>query len=198
MKPAIAIALSALLALSACGEKEEQPYIEVTGKAILKKPAEMFDFAAKIEERNKDRLKSLAAASAKLNKVRDRLDRLKGMETLVITAGDMKVSTVRPKGCDPDNSYDEEKYPANCEPLDYLASIGFSVEGGPASAAGNAISMVTELNVETAGNLRFKVKDREAARTEARQAALERAMQTAQTLAAGARSQISMPLEINY
>lgn len=197
MKRLLTIAPLAALALSGCGETGEPAHFQVLGQAGIEKDAEIFRITFTLDERSKNRAESLAAASKRLDDIRDKLGRLEGLERLTIETGKAETETVRPDGCDR-NAYDNKEYPDNCAPIDHITGITAHVKGAPASAAGSALSLLSELEVDSVSVASYDVMDREAAELEARRRALEDATATAEALAKQAGSKVGRPLEIKY
>jgi uncharacterized protein YggE len=198
MKRLLCAAALALPVLSGCGEKEEQPYFQVTGRSMIEKKAEVFVIGARISERDKDRLESLRAAAGKVDQVRAQLRELEGLEKVTLKAGKAETKTIRPRACDPGRDYDRREYPENCDPVDFITSITLVAEGEPGEAAGNALSLLTELGLEEVELGLYDVRDRVAAEKEARQTALRNAAEAARALAEPAGATIGKPLEIRY
>lgn len=198
MKYFLTVAALTLPMLSACGEKSEQPHFQVLGQAKIEKKAELFRIGVSISERGKSRMQSLEATSKKLIEIRDQLARLEDLKRLKVTTSDAKTKTVRPRGCDPERTYDERDYPENCQPVEFISSVVMALEGEPASAAGATLSLLTELKVEEADLGGYDVRDRRAAEMQARQQALKEATETARALAKQAGAQVGPLLEVRY
>lgn len=191
----------ALLVLSGCGERDvkEQPYLRVEGEAKIEREAELFRAEMSVSERARERMDSLKAVSEKLDNIRDKLSRLKGLKKLTLTTSNARTETVRPTGCEREGSYRHYKdYPENCEPVDFISVIKVEIEGEPAQAAGSTLSLLTELGAESAKLTGYDVRDRKAAELEVRAMAMADATATAQALAERIDSRVGEPLQLRY
>lgn len=185
----------------AAGEAPSPSEVQVVGAARIERPAEVFRLDVEIDERAKDQVAALAAASAKLDQITAGVVALEGLESYAIESDDAYTIAVRPPGCELDGSDyygDQAGRPADCSPVEIGALLSFTLEGAPASAAGAAIAYVAEMGAENVSLQGFDVADREAALREAKQAALADAISTAQALAAQAGVTISRPTMIRY
>jgi uncharacterized protein YggE len=175
------------------------PEIQVVGSATIEKAPEVFTVQAEIVEHAKTRVEALAAVATRLDKITSGVGALPGLAGYSVKSTEAGAEVTRPQGCDVSGrSYSETPRPKDCSPIDAVATVGITLEGSPADAAGIVISFLTQTGVETASLKGFDVKDHAAADQEAKQAALANAVSTAQALAAQAKVRIRQPSTIRY
>lgn len=184
--------LIALLAAAAATLPECSPCVRVTGRAEIEAAPDYFMMEATLRGRGTTREAALSAAAAALAKVNDAAPHLDGMKSLKLTSTDASAEPMRGRGCDDyDNSQD-------CPITGYRTEFTVKLKGSPASAAGPAFSLLSELGGENVNLRRYGLEDASAATQRAVKAAVVDARAKADAIAAASGSRVKRLVAANF
>ncbi len=181
------LALIAVFAMPMAGsaiqtsEGDGPDTITILSKATIETPPDIFIISGNIFERAGSREAALQAASDTLEILKEEMKRLEGLEFARLTSGSAQIDPAYERGCE--MMARDERPREICEPVAYSVRIDLEMKAAPASEAGNAISLMTELGAKGAEVERYDISDREAARRQALETAFEAARDKAKALA---------------
>lgn len=171
-------AIIGALALTGCLPQFDKSTIEVDGRATIYAEPDNFELSATIRTQTDRRDTSLAKTAEVFSAVKGALPELEGLTELTIKASDVSLYPVRDTECTSDN-YDDDA----CPVVAFGAVISLEISGSPASSAGAALSMLSELGVEEATLDGYRISNLAEKRAEALSAAVADARAKAEIIA---------------
>lgn len=162
-------------------ESDRPDTITILSKATIEVPPDIFIVSGNIFERAGSREAALQAASDTLETLKDEMRRLEGLEFARLNSDSAQIDPAYERGCE--TMARDERPREICEPVAYSVRIGLEMKAAPASEAGDAISLMTELGAKGARVDRYDLSDRESARRQALETAFEAARDQAEALA---------------
>ena len=154
-----------ILMLGACLPGDEPPSITVVGTATYEAQPTAFVVKGNARAQADDEAAVLAALGEQMAAVRNTMPALEGLEAIELTTRDFSVRGLPEPGCVQSqrrgNTYDA------CPAVSFVASVPIQIQGRPAEAAGNVVSLLSELVDGDASLQRFVIEDADAAKAEA-------------------------------
>jgi len=195
----ICLAIGALT-LPAIAQEAPVSEIFVSGEAEIQVMPDAFIISGAMNARAETRPDALTELSAAINLVQDKMPRLEGLNEAEIVTSDVNIFSIWPNGCaeleyggnDTDNPY-----PDNCDPIQQYASVNIQIIGSPATSAGDAISLASELGFDNLEIAKFIVRDEAAANARAESEAVNNAIQKANRLAIASNNKLGRILAIS-
>ncbi|MEM1282426.1 MAG: SIMPL domain-containing protein [Chlamydiota bacterium] len=164
------------LTQTAHAEDQKEPQIQVTGEAILMKPADQLSLVVSVITQGKDAQEAISGNADKMSEVIDRLG------TLNLTNDNYKTGhySITPIYATPPKNMPNSWNP---EILGYKVSNSLNIHTDKIDLAGSIIDQVTQAGANNIEQLRFELKNPSLYRSEAITEATKSAMQDAKTLA---------------
>lgn len=182
--------------LGGCASIESNPSsIVVDGSARLEFVPDEFSVAATFRSRNPDRAAGLAELSESLNRARDSVTRLSGLEEIRFEASDVELKAVQEVECLAMSGYDGGEA---CPITGRVGSIDITIKGRPSNLAGNAVSILSEAGAESVELRSYVLTDPNQAQREAIEAAVQDARSKAVSIAEASGGQIGDIIRIQY
>ena len=182
--------------LAGCASVEpKSSSIVVDGSARLEFLPDEFSVSASFRSRNPDRAAGLQELSESLNRARDSVTRLSGLEEVRFEASDVELKAVQEVECLAMSGYDGGEA---CPVTGRVGSISITIKGRPSNLAGNAISILSEAGAESVVLRNYVISDPNKAQREAIEAAVQDARSKAISIAAASGAQVGDIIRIQY
>lgn len=188
-------AIIGALALAGCLPFEEQKTIVVDGEASVEFAPEIFKISGSIRARTDNQAAALADVASMLARVRETLPQLEGLTHLSIETAEAEIVPIYNAGCVEGARYGQEGL---CPVEGFFGSIKISATGSPAELSGRALSLLSELGVESVSLGSYSLLDNEKAREEAAAKAMQDARAKAEKIAEAAGATIGAPVKIQF
>lgn len=170
---------------------ETRPSIIVVGRGKVETPPDTFRINAEIEGRGANQVAALRALAAAQTRIED-VAALEGLERARLTTGSPSISPTFDPSCQSRDYGDE----GDCPITGYVASNTLSLDAGPLTRAGDAVSLASERGARSANVTSFYLSDDAAQLAEAQRAAFADSRRQADTLAAAAGQRIVRVLKL--
>lgn len=193
-RPYTAAAVVLMLATPAMSQelKAARPSITVLGQGLVETAPDTFRMSADLQGRGADQVAALRVLADAQMRVSD-IQLLDGLEKARLTTGAPSVSPTFDPQCGGDGYGRDTE---DCPVVGYVAAISFTLEAGPASRAGDAMSLAAERGASNAKVESFYLSDDAAQAVEAQRAAFNDARRQAESLAAAAGQRIKRVLTL--
>lgn len=183
------------LVLSGCLPQLQPDQIVVNGEASLEFEPEFFSLNGAIRARRGTQAEALADIASKLASVREIMPNLDGLTNLTIDASVARLIPIQDSDCIESRRYNGEE---QCPVEAYFGSVDLGIKGAPANLSGQALSLLSELGVESVSFSGYALLDNETAKRDALGAAVLDARAKAEKIAAAANSSVVSPIRIQY
>ena len=193
------IALTAALlaappvAMPAQAQDADVATIVVQGRGRAEAPPDSFFIGGQLRGQGTDQTAALRALSEAQTRVSDGLQRLDGLTGARLLTESVGVEPVYAQGC---RAEGRDRDTSGCTIQSYTASMRFQFKGAPASEAGNAVSLASEMGAQNVGTSGTHLQDDAALRAEARRLAFADAEEQARSLAEASGRRIVRILRI--
>lgn len=189
--------LATALLVSACtsmnASTTEPRTIVVDGHATIKVQPDTFSLVGNLVSQNPDQAAGFAEVSDKLAAVRRTLPQLEGLARISIKADEVSIAAIREPDCAMGGNRDQ-----SCPVIGRIAVIGLQIEGSPASRAGQAISLLSQLGAESVELSGFSLSDPKPSKENAITAAVADARMKAEAIARSAGATITGLAKVQY
>ena len=169
--------------------------ITVVGEGEVQVVPDAFEVLAVISEAAATSEEALRIVSERQAAFNEGVVKLKGLQTLGLTTGDVSVKAS--SECENEYSRKRVETVEACLPKFYFATLNLKLTGTPATEAGNLVSYASEFDTSGAEISKFYVRDADAARTRALSLAVANAKEKAQRLAQGADMSLGRIIEMS-
>ncbi|RZJ40631.1 MAG: DUF541 domain-containing protein [Brevundimonas sp.] len=180
MRLTVASVAFALTALSAHAQESAISTIIVQGRGRAEAPPDAFFIAGQLRGQGADQSAALRALAETQGRMSDGLARMDGLSGARLLTQSVEVEPVYAPGCRADS---RDRDSSGCTIQSYTAGMSFQFKGAPASEAGNAVSLASELGAQNVGTSGTHLEDDAALRAEARRLAFADAEEQARSLA---------------
>lgn len=172
------IAVASCVPLAACYPTEQASVVTVQGQGRISVAPDAYVVNVSLSENSAVREAALRGIADRMETLRDQLPRMEGVEWMEVTSSQLSTQpTYSREECRTYNA------PPDCQPDGVRVSTSLVFRGAPASEAGNTVSLATELGATNASIGSFYIRDPEAHRNAAREAAVLDARDRATALA---------------
>jgi uncharacterized protein len=200
MKALVCIALAAtVLALPASAQVAgtsapvaERPTILVVGEGHAESAPDTFVIRAMIEQSGVDSDAALRAMNEAQTRVMNGLADMMGLTNVRLSNDALSVAPVRDPACAQLRGREDE-----CPVVGYKATMPVSMSASPATRAGDAVSLASELGAINASLESFALTDTEALQAQANREAFNDARRQAQSLAEASGQRIVRVLRVS-
>ncbi len=176
MKRLVLLPLAALL--FGCLPETPRKQIVVRSEATLKVVPDSFRLNTELRARGETRDDVIKSISETLDRVTAEFPKLEGLEKSELDPSGVRLNPVYEAQCRRDR-YDDNA----CPVIGYLAEIDIEVEGSPAEVAGNALSLLSDLDVAEVDFNEYFIRDLSKVYDAAQEKAFENAKDKAERLA---------------
>jgi uncharacterized protein len=176
MKRLVLLPLAALL--FGCLPETPRKQIIVRSEATLKVVPDSFRLNTELRARGETRDDAIKSISETLDRVTAEFPKLEGLEKSELDPSGVRLNPVYEAQCRRDR-YDDDA----CPVIGYLAEIDIEVEGSPAEVAGNALSLLSDLDVAEVEFNEYFIRDLSKVYDAAQEKAFENAKNKAGRLA---------------
>jgi hypothetical protein len=196
--PALAAACGVLMLLAAPVSAQEtpppvdRPTILVVGSGSAEAAPDTFLIKAAIEQVGPDRDAALRAMTETQARLVQGLGRMEGLTRVRLTTDALSVTPVSDPACDLPFGRERE-----CPVIGYKAAMPIIMTGSPASQAGDAVSLASELGARSATLDSFSLSDTAALTRQANRDAFLDARRQAETLAEASGQRIVRVLRVS-
>lgn len=192
MKKVFLLPLAALL--SGCFLEVKPRQISVEAEAEIEAEPDSFRMNAIIRSRAEDKDGALSELSEKLSRLTEQLPLLEGLSSVTTEPSSLEINPVFDSECEDSRRYSNEE---TCPVEGYFTEVYVEIKGSPATIAGNAFSLASELGAEEVNFEEYFLADSSAAEREAEEKAFQHAREKAQRLAAAADVTLGKPIRIS-
>jgi uncharacterized protein YggE len=167
-----------------------RPVIVVSGSAEVSAPPDRFAIDVTISGRGDTQVAALRALATVQDRVVETLPNLDGVEDVRLTTDDVELEPVYDRSCG--DRYDENR----CPVVGYTATMDIQFEAAPATKAGDALSLASELGATSVRLNAYSLSEIASLRQEADRAAYADARQQADGLAGASGSRVVRVIRI--
>lgn len=193
MKTIIVAATLALAGAPAHAQEPSASTIVVQGQGRAEAQPDSFFIGGQLRGQGSDQTSALRALSGAQTRVSDGLQRMDGLTGARLLTESVAVEPIYAPGC---RAEGRDRDASGCTIQSYTASLRFQFKGAPASEAGNAVSLASELGAQNVGTSGTHLEDDSALRAEARRLAFADAERQARDLAEASGRRIVRILRI--
>ena len=186
---------SSSLILFGCMPGQQQDQIIVDGEASLEFVPDTFSISASIRSRSEAQQAALETIANVLADTRETLPQLEALTHLQIESSGVELKPIQESECLETAGYNQEEL---CPVAGYFGSVSLKIKGSPASSAGQALSLLSQLGAEQVRLTGYSLNEVETAQREALDAAVKDARAKATEIASAAGATLSGPIRIQY
>ena len=182
--------LPLLLGLPGCMFEKGVRQISVDAEAQVEVAPDSFRMIAVVRARGGTQDVAMSVFSETLDRVTTQLPNLEGLDSTTVEPSSLEMRPIFEQACEGNRRYNEREA---CTVEGYIVEATVSIEGSPATVAGNMFSLASDLGAEEIDFDEYFLADPSAAERAAEEKAFEKAEAKARRLASAANVTLLAP-----